>query len=546
MESSPRDAEPGSEGESPSQDSAADDRELASECSVESQPESMPASDLFSLFDEGVEKHGGFYRDLFRMELIFNEACTCNDCKSAVAEAIDQSLTLLQTTRTLLLCFADLPADELGCEGLRLISYETLLSDADTPQGRVHMLETHINHGLLELSRLLGKRLLAKTVRKRLQSLAETLEQNILQPLDDVITAASAVVFVAFGSCAEVPFGAILWHGRPLMLQLPTSYATSVADLARMATLVPDLEHCDLIVASATHSPAVGGSLPCVPLAGVEAAMLQNKLSRNSEQRTADADGQHGNKKLTCLAHATCDELMSCLGNCDIADTLKDHIRYGFQPELALFHYSGHVAEGAFEDSSDAWPQEALAKQLCLTDGEYDLGGVLDTAKNYTSLIYISACCGDELACHQSRHSKTGCPGHGGNGAAVVCCTWPLSDIAGLVLCQDFYTALINLVKDTGGSKHQASNENGVAEGSTAECDGKYGLSHSHRLAGKRGGFGTAVVVLATSRFRGRASCPRSGGAARSQPVVADFTGRGIGRRARPRRGAGKARRLQP
>ena len=364
-------------------------------------------------------------------------------------------LELLRDRQIVLLCFADLPADEFGEEGSRLIAYQA--SSREGPQVRRMMIESHDMERFANLSKLLRRKPLPKSGRERLQGVASDLEQSILGPIDHVIQGASALIFIASGRFADVPLGAILCHGQPLMLRLPTTYAASLSDMSRMTHRVPALRDSDCIVASATHTQAQNGTLPPVPLAGIEAAMLRGMLSEDS---TVERSGWTSQEiPVRCLAEATCEELLDCVRDYCIEAELQStwfEECMGTPPELlALFHYSGHV--DACKSSSDApgftdgGAGEEPAKQLLLTDGTEGLSGMLGAFKQYASLVCVSACCGDELSAHQSRYSLTGATWGHEDSATVVCCTWPLEDVAGLIMSRDLYTYLVKREPDEVG-----------------------------------------------------------------------------------------------
>ncbi|OLP84492.1 hypothetical protein AK812_SmicGene34632 [Symbiodinium microadriaticum] len=175
----------------------------------------------------------------------------------------------------------------------------------------------------------------------------------------------------------------------------------------------------DVVVVSAPNTSVENGALGAVPLAALETAVLQKVISHGSDSN------------VTCIADATCEAI--ALDREQMEAKYHDDVRHnlvarGMSQPVAIFHFAGHVA-GSMSH-----------KEVCLADGGMHLGGMLDDIRAFTTLIYLSACCGDDHRTGHSQHSITGCPGCGPNdNASIVCCSWPLIDVAGLGMSRDFY-----------------------------------------------------------------------------------------------------------
>ena len=369
----------------------------------------------------GIAKYGNFYRYLFRAEDLFDNDCLGRrESYECHGFDIDAGLEIVKSCNSLLLYFADLNDDELGCAGQHLLYFSSACAGELALTGldieRLKQLEGNLSSmKILPKSRRLQ-------VQQTTQQITELLAKSVLEPIDALIEAAVSILFVACGRLASAPHGAILWRGKPLMLQRPTCYTSSVADLCKMTDkhAAPSLLHCgDVVVVSAPNTSVEDGALGTVPLAALEAAVLQNVLSHGSESN------------VTCITDATCEAI--ALDREQREAKYYDDVRHkrvarGMSQPVAIFHFAGHVA-GSMGN-----------KEVCLADGGIDLGGLLDDIRAFTTLIYLSACCGDDHHTGHSQHSITGCPGCGPNdNASIVCCSWPLKDVAGLGMSRDFY-----------------------------------------------------------------------------------------------------------
>ena len=73
-----------------------------------------PESDVYALLEEGADRFGEFYKDLYRLEWSFSQAFAgCSGSIRGLTDAISCGLEIVEKSEALLLCFADLAEDEL-------------------------------------------------------------------------------------------------------------------------------------------------------------------------------------------------------------------------------------------------------------------------------------------------------------------------------------------------------------------------------------------------------------------------------------------------
>ena len=163
----------------------------------------------------GIAKYGNFYRCLFRAEDSFDNDCLGRrDSYEVHGFDIDAGLEIVKSCNSLLLYFADLPDDELGCAGQHLLYFsgacagELALTDLDIE--RLKQLEVNLSSlKILPKSRRLE-------VQQTTQQITELLAKSVLEPIDALVEAAVSILFVACGRFASAPRTGLFCGGESL------------------------------------------------------------------------------------------------------------------------------------------------------------------------------------------------------------------------------------------------------------------------------------------------------------------------------------------